>query len=86
LAAKPYGLGRDSSEVDALVREGAAKITAQAKAADPEKKPSAEIGSNQHTGAVDNVNGRPTGNSSDYLVRRSKRDAPAVAAALANVR
>ncbi len=54
---------------------------AQRMAADPAVLPLAppnETG--QHNRTVDNVNGRPTGNTAAYHVRRLNRDAPDVAA------
>jgi hypothetical protein len=70
-----------ASEVQALVDE---KPRAQLLAADNEVKPLAEANTtNQHNRGVDNINGRPDGTSTEYLVRRLKRDAPAIAEALA---
>src|SRR5262245_29307042 len=64
---RPQGLGRNPDEIDALLKEGAEKRTAQAKAADPDVKPLADPDTtNQHNKGVDNVNGRPTGNSAEY--------------------
>lgn len=83
-AKRPHGLGRNCEEIDALLQEGAAKRTAQAMAGDDKVKPLAEPNTtNQHNRAVDDVNGRPAGNSTAYLVRRLKRDRPDVAEALA---
>lgn len=54
-------------------------------AADPEVKPAPALGLNQHNRGSDNIT--PTdprrGTSAEYLVRRLKRDAPAIAEELA---
>jgi len=63
---------------------GEAITAAQEMAADPDVKPLAPANTTgQHNRTVDNVNGRPDGNSASYIVRRLKRDHPEIAAALA---
>jgi hypothetical protein len=83
-ARRPHGLERAPEEIEAIIAEGIAKKDAQALAADPEVTPLAEADTTgRNNSTVDNVNGRPTGNSASYIVRRLKRDAPKVAEALA---
>src|SRR5438128_9009693 len=80
-AKPPYGFGMAAEELEVIIQ---AKPLAQVMAADPECKAFAEPNkTNRHNRSVDNINARPTGTSTSYLVRRLKRDHPAIAAALA---
>lgn len=84
----PCGLGRSKAEIDALVDERKRKETARQQAADKSVPPlngrGNPTGTNQHKKEErlsDNVSSlRGTGSS--YLVRRLKRDSPAIADAL----
>ena len=90
LAKYPYGLGYSKNHIDQIVHE---RRSAQALAANPEVKALAEPtigvgvpGPGRGNKTLDNVNGLSAqgGNSSSYLVRRLKRDAPEIAEGLAN--
>jgi hypothetical protein len=84
-AKRPHGLGRDPSEIDSLIAEGAKRRTAQAQAADPEVK-AAEAHGGARNGEVQGDNGTLKmrgSNQADYLIRRLKRDRPDIARKLA---
>ena len=84
LAKYPYGLGYSKNHIDQIVHE---RRSAQALAANPEVK---ELGEHrrptkeEEENKGDNVTFTERGNSSSYLVRRLKRDAPEIAEGLAN--
>jgi hypothetical protein len=78
---RPLGLGRQPEEIDALLKEGAARETPQELAADPEVQPLAEHGGDRVEQGYDIT--LPRGTSASYLVRRLKRDAPEIAQELA---
>jgi hypothetical protein len=84
LIAHLKAIGKKNREANGHGGNGHAKKASEL-AADPEVKPLAEANTTGGKSAtVDNVNGRPTGNQAEYLVRRLKRDAPKVAEAGSN--
>ncbi len=86
VARFPFGLGRQPEEIEAVIAERERRKSAQAMAADDEVGPLFRHGGDHTTEDAkatlsDNVAQR--GVSSEYIVRRLKRDAPEIAAALA---
>jgi hypothetical protein len=77
-ARKPYGLGRDAGEIDALLREGAAKRAPEERAA--EAKPLAGHGNQEGENNSRNRDSDATsvGRGADYLTARIARDRPDV--------
>jgi hypothetical protein len=78
----PHGLGRRAEEIDTLFKEGAAKRSGQALAADENVGPLFEHGGDRKEQG-NNVTLPERGNKAEYLVRRLKRDRPDIAADLA---
>lgn len=75
-ASKPFGLGRDHAEVDALVKEGTARKTAEERAKSPPTL--LDHGGDRVSEKVEQGNDVTLirGNHADYLTARIARDRP----------